>query len=107
MRNSRHASAGCDGRLARYSSIVKLERQLNVPWRLRAGNLPNRRAKARIRSIVLNVIKGIYEVGPELQPEPFCQREVLMDARIYIGVARRPQTSELRRAVSEARRGLR
>src|SRR6185437_4856299 len=101
MRNSRHASAGCDGRLARYSSIVKLERQLNVPWRLRAGNLSHARSEGRVRSIVLNVVEKINEVAPELQMNAFCEWEVFMQAHIHVGISRRPQAAELRRAVSE------
>ena len=54
----------------------------------------------------MNVIESVDEVRPELQTEPFCQRKVLMHTHIQIGVTRRPQTCELRGAVSEARGGL-
>src|SRR6185437_925524 len=105
MRNSRHASAGCDGRLTRYLSIVKLERQLNVPWRLRAGNLPHGCSKGSIWSIVLNVVEDVDEVAPELQMDAFREREVLMQAHIHVGISRRPQAAELRCAVSEGTGG--
>src|SRR6185312_16222061 len=101
MRNSRHASADCDGRLARYSSIVKLERQLNVPWRLRAGNLAHGRSKAHIRSVVLNMIEEVDEVTPELQSDPFRDWKVLMQAHIHVGITRRPEATKLRSAISE------
>ena len=83
------------------TSIVDLQGHLNVPWRLRAGNLPHRRSQTHVRSIVLNVVGTVDEVGAELQFEPLCDLEVFMQAEIQIEVARRAQTPELRCAVSE------
>ena len=52
------------------------------------------------------MIQSVDEVGAELQSEPICDLEVFMNAEIQVEVARRAQSSELRCAISEARRRL-
>lgn len=86
--------------------VVELQSQLDVPRRLSARNLPNRRSKAVAWSIELRVVEGVDEVCPELHFEPLGYWEVLVYTRIHIGVTRRAQTCELRRTGSEARRWL-
>ena len=37
------------------------------------------------------MVKGIDEIGPELQPEPLRHLEVLLDAQVYVGEMRRSE----------------
>jgi hypothetical protein len=50
--------------------VVELQRKLDIPWRLGAGNLPHRGSKAHAWRVELYVVKRIDEVGSELQLEP-------------------------------------
>ena len=83
------------------TSIVELQRQLDVSWRLSARNLAHAGANTHARCIVLNMIEGVDEVRAELQPESFGNRKVLMQAEIDVTVMRRPEVGELRRAIAE------
>ena len=71
------------------SSIIELQSQLYVPWRLGAGNLPHRRSQGHVGCVVLDMVEGVNEVGSELQPESLGNREVLMQAEVNIAVVRR------------------
>jgi hypothetical protein len=62
--------------------VVELQRQLDVPWGLSIGNLPHASANTRGGRVQLYVVKRIDEVGPELQPEPLCQQEVLLQTQV-------------------------
>ena len=82
--------------------VVEFESELNVPWRLGAGNLTHGGAKAHVGRVVLYVVKGVDEVSSELQVEPLCNVEVLGQTEVYVGVVRTAQTSELRSASAES-----
>ena len=88
-----------------YSLVVELQRELNVPWRLGAGNLTHAGAKAHVGRVELYVVKGVDEVSSELQFEPLCNREVLGQTEVYVGVVRTAQTTELRSAIAECSLG--
>jgi hypothetical protein len=63
--------------------VVELQRQLDIPWRLSAGNLPQRRTQVPNEwGVELYVIERVDEVSPELQLEPFRNWEVLMQAQV-------------------------
>ena len=83
------------------SSVVELQSQLDVSWRLSARNLSHTGTNAHARCVVLNMVEGVDEVRPELQPESFRNRKVLMQTEIDVTVMRRPQVGELRRAIAE------
>lgn len=51
------------------------------------------------------MVEEVDEVASELYMEPFRQWKVLMKAHIHIGISRRSQAPELRRAVSKGTRG--
>ena len=71
------------------SSIIELKSQLYVSWRLGAGDLPHRGSQTHTRCIVLDMVEGVDEVSPELQPESLCKWKVLMQAEVNIAVVRR------------------
>ena len=58
--------------------VIELQSELNIPWRLGAGNLPHGGTEAHVWRIELHVVKRIDEITPELQPEPLRELEVLM-----------------------------
>ena len=82
--------------------VVEFESELNVPWRLGAGNLTHGGAKAHVGRVVLYMVKGVDEVSSELQFEPLCNLEVLGQTDVYVGVVRTAQTRELRSAITES-----
>jgi hypothetical protein len=47
------------------------------------------------------MVESVDEVSPELEPESLRDREVFMHAQVNVGVVRRAQPIELRRAVAE------
>jgi hypothetical protein len=49
----------------------------------------------------LDVVKGINEVGTELQREPFGELEILVYAQVHIGVVRSAKTTELGSAIAK------
>ena len=71
------------------SSIIELQSQLYVSWRLGAGDLAHCRSQGHVRCVVLDMVEGVDEVGSELQPESLGNREVLMQAEVNIVVVRR------------------
>ena len=81
--------------------VVELQRKLNVPRRLGAGNLPHRGPKAHVWRVQLDMVEGIDEVSSKLQSEPLGHLEVLLDAQVYVGEVRRSQSRELRGAIAE------
>lgn len=74
-------------------SVVELQRQLDIPWRLGTGNLSHVSANTRAGHVQLYVVKRIDEVRSELQPEPLCHLEVLLQTQVNVGVMRRSQPS--------------
>jgi len=77
-------------------SVVEFQRQLYVPWGLGPGNLSHRGSQAHVGCIELDMVESVDEVGPELQPEPLSDWEVLMHTHVNIGVSGRTQSIELR-----------
>lgn len=71
--------------------VVELQRKLDIPWRLGTGNLPHATANTCVGHVQLYVVKRIDKVRPELQPEPLCHLEVLLQTQVYVGVMRRSQ----------------
>src|SRR5215469_5375965 len=82
--------------------VVELQGELNVPWRLGAGNLTHAAAKAHVRRVILYVVKGIDEVSSKLQFEPLCNLEVLGQTEVDVRVVRTAQARELRSAIAES-----
>ena len=78
------------------ASVIELQGQLNVPGRLRAGDLPKAASQGRAWRIVLDMVERVDEVGTELQPEPLRDGEVFMQTHIDIGETRGAQARELR-----------
>ena len=58
--------------------VVELQRKLNVPRRLGAGNLPHCSSQAHVRSIKVHVVEGVDEIAAELQLIPFRKLKVLL-----------------------------
>src|SRR5271167_763624 len=88
--------------------VVEFQRKLNVSWRLGTVYLSHVGAKAHVGCVELHVVKGIDEVGPELQFEPFCELEVLMEAQVDVGIVWTADSSQLRSASTElSDRGIR
>src|ERR1700745_678937 len=75
--------------------VVELQSELDVPWRLSAGNLPHGGTEAHVWRVQLHVVKRINEISPELQSEALSELEVLMQTQVYIGVMRTSQPAEL------------
>src|SRR3954463_13515789 len=82
-------------------SVIKFQRQLYVPRRRGASDLSHRRAETHIWCVELNVVEGVDKVASELQPEPLCKLEVLVQTQINVRVVGRAQAAELRCAVTE------
>lgn len=69
-------------------SVVDFQRQLYVPWWLSAGDLSHRTSQAHVGCVVLHVVEGVDEVGPELQSELLSDWEILVQTEIDICVMR-------------------
>ena len=69
-------------------SVVELQSKLDIPWRLGTGNLSHGGTKAHVWRVELDVVKRIEEVGSELQFEPLCKLQVLMQTQVYVGEMR-------------------
>src|SRR5215468_3107635 len=81
--------------------VVQLQCQLNISGRLGTLNLAYGCAQAHVRCVQLYVVKGVDEVGPELQFEALGDLEVLCQSQINVGVMRPAQPAELRSAISK------
>jgi len=68
--------------------VVELQRELDIPRGLSAGDLPHRGVDAGVWDVELNMVEEIDEVSSELQLEPLRKLEVLMDTQIYGGEMR-------------------
>jgi hypothetical protein len=68
--------------------VVELQRQLNVSWRLSARNLSHGASQAHVWSVELRMVKGVDEVGSELQPNPLGNQEVFVQTQVHVGVMR-------------------
>ena len=77
-------------------SVVELQRELYVPRWLGTCNLSHRSAQAHVRCVELDMVEGVDEVGPELQPEPLPDWEVFVQAQVDVGVVGRTKPIELR-----------
>src|SRR5271169_649550 len=66
------------------TSIIELQSQLYVSWRLITRNLPHCGSQTHIRCVELGVVESIYEVGSELHSEPLSNGEVLMQTEVDI-----------------------
>jgi hypothetical protein len=67
--------------------VVQLQGKLDIPWVLRAGDLTHGRSKVHVWSVQVDVVEGIDEVGSELQSEPLCELEVLLQAQVEVRVS--------------------
>src|SRR5258708_16606915 len=81
--------------------VVELQSELDIPWRLGAGNLSHRGSKIHVWCVELHVVKRIDEISSELQPEPLRELEVLMQTQVYVGIMRPSQPAELCRALAK------
>src|SRR5271169_6894310 len=85
--------------------VVELQRKLDVPRRLGAGNLSHCRSEAHVWSVGLYMVERVQEVGSELQLEPFRHLEVFMETQIHIRVMRSAKSPELWGAIPERPNG--
>jgi hypothetical protein len=69
-------------------SKIEFQRQLYIPRGLGTCDLSDRRPQSGVGRVVLDMVKGVDEVGTELQLEPLGKREVLVQTHIHVGVMR-------------------
>jgi len=67
-------------------SEIELQSELNVSWILRTIDQPHVRSQSCRRSVQVHVVESVDEVSTELESHPFCHTEVLLQAKVNIGV---------------------
>ena len=77
--------------LYEFASVIEFQRQLYVPGWLGAVDQSHRSPQSHVWRVVLDMVESINEVASELQSEPLCNREVLMQTQIYVRVMWRAQ----------------
>ena len=86
-------------------SVVEFQRQLYVSRWLCAGNLSHRGSQTHVGCVVLDVVEGVDEVGPELQTEPLSELKILMQTHVNVCEMGRAERSKLRCAIAESSGG--
>ena len=69
-------------------SVVELQSQLYVPRGLGACDLSHLGSQGRVGCVELGVVKGVDEVGSELQSESLRNGEVLVQTQVDVAVMR-------------------